>query len=86
MAFRSRPVLTEAGEDGKMRQVQYFERNRFELHAEKSQPYDVLLSRLGVRILEARGVDWRSLPQSAPRGGCQYFAETGHNLCEPFAS
>jgi uncharacterized protein YkwD len=84
--FPISPVLTEAGEDGKMRPVQYFERNRFELHPEKGQPYDVLLSRLGVRILEARGVNWRTLPTSAPRGGCQHFAETGHNLCEPFAS
>ncbi len=79
-------VQTEAGEDGTMRQVQYFERNRFELHPEKGRPYDVLLSRLGVRALESRGVDWRALPKSSPRGGCQFFAETGHNLCEPFAS
>jgi uncharacterized protein YkwD len=84
--FPISPVVAENGEDGQPRQVQYFERNRFELHPEKGQPYDVLLSRLGVRVLEARGVDWRTLPRSASRGDCQHFAETGHNLCEPFAS
>ena len=84
--FPISPMLTEQGEDGQVRQVQYFERNRFEFHPEKGQPYDVLLSRLGVRVLEARGVDWKALPRSTARGGCTFFVETGRNLCEPFAT
>ncbi len=79
-------VVSEAAEDGAPHQVQYFERNRFELHPEKARPYDVLLGRLGVASLAARGVDWRQLPAAGRRPGCQFFAETNHSLCEPFGS
>ncbi len=45
------PVLVENGY-----QVQYFERNRFELHPENSGTrYEVLLGLLGVRLAQARG-------------------------------
>ena len=80
------PVVVEAGEDGVARRVQYFERNRFELHPEKAPPYDVLLGRLGVTSLAARGVDWQTLPKSNGAPGCRFFHETGHSLCEPFSS
>ena len=84
--FPISPVVNEAGEDGTPRQVQYFERNRFELHSEKARPYDVLLSRLGVRILAARGVDWQTLGKTGGAPGCRHFPESGHTMCEPFAS
>jgi hypothetical protein len=74
------PLTAERQEDG--RTVQYFERARFELHPENQPPYDVLLGRLGVRMLEQRGVDWMGGPASpGPAPGCQYFPETRHNVC-----
>ncbi|HEU5086928.1 MAG TPA: CAP domain-containing protein, partial [Roseiflexaceae bacterium] len=39
------PVVTERQSDGVERQVQWFERARFELHPENARPYDVLLGR-----------------------------------------
>lgn len=76
----------ERGEDGREARVQYFQRHRFELRPESRPPYNVQLSRMGDIILRARGVDWFTLPKSAPMPGCRYFPETGHNLCEPFLS
>jgi uncharacterized protein YkwD len=79
-------VVSETGEDGVARQVQYFERNRFELHPEKPRPYDVLLGRLGVVSLTARGIDWRTLPRGVAGADCSFFPETQRSLCEPFRS
>ena len=79
-------VVDEVGEDGQRHQVQYFERNRFELHPGNPRPYDVLLGRLGVASLARRGIDWKTLPTAAPASGCHFFPETGHNLCQPFLS
>ena len=42
--------------DGKDYLVQYFERNRFELHPENQPPYDVLLGQFGRRIMAERGI------------------------------
>lgn len=66
--------------------VQYFERNRFELHPENPPGARVLLGRLGETELLARDVDWRTTPVSLAQPGCQYFAITGRNVCEPFLS
>ncbi len=65
-------------------QVQWFERNRLELHPENRPPYDVLLGRLGVDVLVQQGQDWFTFPTSPARADCQYFAETKHNLCSGF--
>src|SRR5215211_981463 len=67
--------------EGQPRQVQWFERNRLELHPESQRPYDVLLGRLGVDRLSAQGRDWFQFPKSAPQTGCQFFPQTGHNIC-----
>jgi len=66
--------------------VQYFERNRFEFHPENPAPYNVLLGRLGDTLLRRSGVDWSTLTKSSPAAGCQFFAETGRSICEPFLS
>lgn len=71
--------------DGRFR-MQLFERNRLELHPENARPYDVLLDRLGTDLLFKQGRPWETLPREQPKAGCQYFHETGHNLCEPFLS
>jgi hypothetical protein len=82
------PIAPQHAEqvEGRSLQVQLFERNRLELHPENARPYDVLLGRLGVDRLNQQGRDWTTLPQSAPKTGCRFFAETGHNVCEPFLS
>lgn len=73
--------------EGKVFQAQEFERNRLELHPENPRPYDVLLGRLGDDNLKRQGRSWQQFAQvgGAP-GGCYYFSETGHSLCEPFLS
>ena len=67
-------------------QAQWFERARLELHPENSPPYDVLLGRLGADRLAQEGRSWFAFPAGQPQAGCQFFAATGHSLCEPFLS
>lgn len=67
--------------EGQPYQVQWFERNRLELHPENPHPYDVLIGRLGADRLAQVSRDWRAFPRSEPQPGCRYFAETGHNIC-----
>jgi thermitase len=64
--------------------VQYFERQRFEFHAEKPAPYNVLLGRLGDAVLRDRGDDWFTFPKGSPQANCQFFSETGHTVCGAF--
>ncbi len=80
------PVRYERNaDDGMLHLVQYFERNRFELHEDKAAPDDVLLGRLGVTALERQGRDYRSFPTvDAAPAGCRYFPETRHSLCDDF--
>jgi hypothetical protein len=61
--------------------VQYFERNRFELHPEHARPYDVLLGRLGDDRLRQQGRDWQRFPRGQRNVGCLWFEETGHSVC-----
>ncbi len=62
-----------------MHQVQYFERNRFELHLEnKDTQYEVLLGVLG---RDFRQQDPPASPLPAP---AVYFQQTGHNLSGEF--
>jgi hypothetical protein len=70
--------------EGGLYQVQWFERNRLELHPENPPPYDVLLGRLGARQMEvarAQGLDIAF--QEDPREECMYF-DTGWNVCGEF--
>ncbi len=72
--------------DGWSGPTQWFERDRLEDHDAQG----VLAGRLGVELLELQGRPWQSafaqVPASAVPPTCQYFAETGHSLCEPFLS
>jgi thermitase len=75
------PLTEERQENG--RAVQYFERQRFELHPENQRPYDVLLGRLGDELLLRRGVNWQTdVPPANPAPGCTYFSQTRHNVCD----
>ncbi len=82
--------ITAQGEaviDGQTLQVQWFERNRLELHPENAPPYDVLLGRLGVDVLEQQARNWQQFPRDdEPAEGCRFFAESGQNLCGEFLS
>lgn len=80
------PVTPERPEQnadtGKTYVTQWFERNRFELHPELVAPYDVLLGRLGSDRLGQMGINWQAAPrESGPKPGCQWFEQTGHNVC-----
>lgn len=65
---------------GKQYLTQYFERARFEYHAENAYPYTVLLGRLGAD----QRTDLGGLParEQGPQAGCLWFAQTGHNVCD----
>ncbi|MFL5732131.1 MAG: ABC transporter substrate-binding protein, partial [Chloroflexia bacterium] len=52
--------------DGKTYTVQYFERNRFELHPEKAAPYEVELGLLGVQQYLATPIPADRLPIAPP--------------------
>ncbi len=77
------PITAQQSEEieGQALETQWFERNRLELHPENTPPYDVLLGRLGVDVLEQQGRDWETFPKSEPQGGCLFFEDTGHNVC-----
>ena len=64
--------------DGLPYRVQYFQRNRFELHPENPPPYEVLLGLLGRDLTAAR----LFAPAAAGSSDAThlYFAQTGHRL------
>ncbi|HEY0071559.1 MAG TPA: 6-bladed beta-propeller, partial [Chloroflexia bacterium] len=66
---------------GKPFQVQWFERNRLELHPENAPPYDVLPGRSGVDSLDQQGRNQSQFPKSTPQEGCRFFPATSHNVC-----
>ncbi|NJL34871.1 MAG: hypothetical protein HC893_14740 [Chloroflexaceae bacterium] len=68
------PQRTETIE-GQPLEVQWFERNRLELHPDNAAPYDVLLGRLGAEQVT------QPFPAEDPRPECRYFAQTGFNVC-----
>lgn len=82
------PITPQLNEEieGQKRAVQWFERNRLELHPEEAAPHDVLLGRLGVDALEQQGRNWFTFSKDTPQEGCHFFAETEYNVCEPFLS
>lgn len=70
--------------EGQPFQVQWFERNRLELHPENSPPYDVLSGRLGALEVEKAREDGVNLSdREEPREGCVFF-DTGWNVCDEF--
>jgi hypothetical protein len=75
-------IANENVEDTFVGRTQWFQRDRLEVHAD-----GVKAGRLGARILELQGRPWESFGRvSAAPQSCQWFAETGHSLCEPFLS
>ena len=70
--------------EGKPYQVQWFERNRLELHPESARPYDVLLGRLGADRLAQQNRDWNLFPKTGQQPNCRYFPETQQRVCGAF--
>jgi len=66
-------------EDGKVYPMQWFERARYEQHAENKAPYDVLLGRLGAYAAEGRS-DAPFKAVANPGAGVQWFPETQHSV------
>jgi uncharacterized protein YkwD len=78
------PLTEEMTENG--RTVQYFERQRFEYHAENAgTDYEVLLGRLGDEYSRARQPFATAAP-FASTATRVYVPETHHALAEPFLS
>jgi len=76
------PQQVEAVE-GKQLQVQWFQRNRLELHPENARPYDVLLGRLSEERLLLLNRVWQEEPRAGgQQPGCLWFEQTGHNICD----
>ncbi len=74
------PAKQEGG-----RLVQYFERQRLELHPETQAPYTVQLGRVNDDALQREGRDWLAFPrEERAAAGCTAFAETGHTVCGEF--
>lgn len=68
--------------EGKRILVQWFERNRLELHRGNPKPYDVLLGRLGAEQYAKQVGDWRQQPANTSYDStCLRFAETPHAIC-----
>jgi hypothetical protein len=69
--------------EGQPYQVQWFERNRLEIHPENKPPYNVLLGRLGVDELEKakQQGEWAGVDPEGPLADCVYFEQTGFNIC-----
>jgi len=74
--------------EGRPFQVQWFERNRLELHPENARPYDVLIGRIGADRLAQQGRVWFNFPKADPNNAdaenCRFFRETGHQVCGEF--
>lgn len=65
--------------------VQYFERQRFELHPENAAPYNILLGRINDEVLAREGRNWHDFsPNQGAAGNCVAFAETRHTVCGDF--
>ena len=82
------PFLDYNPDDGKIYQVQYFERNRFELHPENAgTPYEVELGLLGKSFSAIPGPEITAhygTGETAPVPGGVVFKETGHTLTGKF--
>ncbi len=77
------PISNEIQEDGLT--VQYFERARLEWHPGVwPERHDVLQGRLGAELTRDQAGQGPFAPVDAAKDGCEYFPQTGHNVCDNF--
>jgi len=69
--------------DGKVYQVQHFERAVFELHPENQAPFDVLLTQVGRESIAGR-LDEGPFQPTGPAPGQPYESTTRHNIPDFF--
>ncbi len=79
------PISTQRVElvEGQPFPVQWFERDRLEDHGAQG----VLAGRLGARVLELTYRPWEYFDKVSAAdvpANCQFFAQTGHSLCQPY--
>ncbi|HEX6292943.1 MAG TPA: hypothetical protein VFZ66_27415 [Herpetosiphonaceae bacterium] len=79
--FAKTPPYTDG-----QRMAQIYERTRLEAYPENQPPYDIQLGLLGEQRLLQLGRVWQNESGASRQRGCRFFAETQHNLCEPFLS
>lgn len=77
---RTEPFIERNIESGRDMLVQYFERGRLEANPDGTH---VALGRLGAELFSAAG---QFSAQARQQRGCQFFAQTAHNLCGTFAT
>jgi hypothetical protein len=81
----SEPFQELSSTDGKIYIVQYFERNRFELHPENAgTDYEVLLGLLGSEQTQNAGKFFATMSASQVPTGSVYFQATAHSLSGKF--
>ncbi|MDQ6693633.1 MAG: hypothetical protein M3014_04330 [Chloroflexota bacterium] len=64
--------------------VQYFERNRFELHPENQPPFNVPLGRLGADAIAGSGKNYPTVEAFTSTSNRRYVPETKHSLSYAF--
>jgi polysaccharide biosynthesis protein PslG len=76
----SEEMTEQSDTDGKFYTVQYFERAVFEMHPENPEPYNVLLSLLGVFEYKRKYPNGAPGQQPNTSAGSQLFKETGKRV------
>lgn len=78
------PITAQTNEivEGRLLQVQWFERDRLEIQANGQ----VTTGRLGVERLGQLGTPWQQGPGGAAGPDCQLFPETGYQICGAIAT
>lgn len=67
--------------EGQLLTVQWFERQRLEIHPENPAPFDVMIGRLGAEVLKKQGRIWQNFEPTGDVEGCRYFHETSQSVC-----
>ena len=75
--------ITQILEDGRLHDVQYFEKGRLEYHPDNAEPYKIQLGQFGRMVGELRLVSFQGTPRAKDHT-CSYDTETSHNLCGSF--
>jgi len=63
---------------------QYFERAVFEWHPDAPPGWQIQLRRLGAETVSWRMTETPFLPNDQQDAGCDYFSQTGHEICGHF--
>lgn len=76
-------VIQELLDDGRLHDVQYFEKGRLEYHPENPEPYKIELGQFGRIVAQLRVISTAAAPRAKDHT-CSYDYLTSHNLCGSF--